>query len=354
MIMTLDIGGTKTMWAFWEESELVESGRQPTESISDFAGLIKELIDGLDDQKKRSGRDDADNQSGRASQADQHSQSGRASRDCLRIEALCIALAGSVTGDRFELTNTGQVIDLKQIKNSFPDIAHIAFINDLEALAHSLPHLTGEKQLIQFRKNSMATDGITGSIAESDAKGAKAILSIGTGLGISAISREGIVLPSEGGHTDFAPRNNRQHQLLAFLTKKYGHVSYERLLSGQGLSNIYEVVSQTADAIPAEITKAALSGEPAARQTFDLFTEILGAACGNFALAFLASGGVYLGGGMMPKILPLIDKSIFEEAFTAKGRFRSYLQQLPVSIILDEAAPSIGAAAYGKKLSSGF
>lgn len=332
MIMTLDVGGTKTMWAFWGKNGLVESGRRPTETIGDFAMLIKELIDAQDDQKIRNSQGSRDGHDARHNQTD------------LQIDALCIALAGSVTDDQFELTNTGQIIDLKQIRKSFPDIAHIAFINDLEALAHSLPHLTGKKQLMQFRKGN----------PQKGAAGAKAILSVGTGLGVSAVSREGIVLPSEGGHIDFAPCNDRQQRLFACLEKKYSHVSYERLLSGQGLSNIYEAVSQTAGTIPAEITKAALSGEPAARQAFDLFTEILGAACGNFALTFLASGGIYLGGGMMPKILPLLDKSIFEEAFTAKGRFHSYLQQLPVYVVLDEAAPSIGAAAYGRRLSSAF
>lgn len=341
MIMTLDIGGTKTMWAFWGKDGLVQSGRRPTETIGDFTVLIQELIGEMRNRNSQGGRDGRNVQDKRDGQDQQDVQGGQ------QIDALCIALAGSVTGDRFELTNTGQVIDLAQIRKSFPEIAQIAFINDLESLAHSLPRLTRENQLMQFRKGDAKKSGT--SDAKESAKGAKAILSIGTGLGISAVTREGIVLPSEGGHVDFSPQNDRQRQLLDRLGKKYGHVSYERLLSGQGLSNIYEAVSQTADAVPSEITKAALAGEPAACQTFGLFTEILGAACGNFALTFLSSGGIYLGGGMMPKILPLIDKNIFEDAFTAKGRFRPYLQQLPVYVILDETAPSIGAAAYGEK-----
>lgn len=304
VIMTLDIGGTKTMWTLWQHDALIETGRYSTASIENFPELIKKLVDERP------------------------------------VKALCIALAGSITDDKFELTNTGQIIDLHQIRESFPDIPHISFLNDLEALAHSLLRLKEKEQLIHFREGVLKD-------------GAKAVLSVGTGLGIAAVSREGVVLPSEGGHIDFAPCNDVQQQILLRLSEKYGHVSYERLLSGQGLSNLYEYTSGTPDVIPARITEAALAGEADARKAFDLFTEILGAACGNFALAFLATGGVYLGGGMMPKILPLIDKDIFQKSFIAKGRFDPYLKQLPVYVILDEAAPSIGAASYAKRLSSG-
>lgn len=303
MIMTVDIGGTKTMWAFWEREgmergEPLATDRRTTASIDDFVAFLKELTAGKD------------------------------------IKSLCFAMAGPVTDNKLELTNTGQVIDLVRIRESLPQIRHMGFLNDLEALGHSIGHLHGA-QLKTFREG----------VAK---EGAKAILSIGTGLGIAAVTREGIVLPSEGGHVDFAPRTLRQHEILQHLEAKYdGHVSYERLLSGHGLANIYSVISGGRDIDPAEISSRAAEREQEALETFDVFTEILGAACGNFALVYMASGGVYLGGGMMPKILSFLDRQIFERAFLDKGRFRPYLEKLPVFVIMDERAPSLGAAAFG-------
>lgn len=316
MKMTLDIGGTKALWTIWQDAEVLDRGTAATNTITDFTEFIKTLTDDFT----------------------------TANHGC-KITHLSFALAGPVTDEKLQLTNTGQIIDLAEIRVAFPD-TDIIVLNDLEALAHSIDHLTMPDQLALFR-----------SAASSHAKGAKAVLSIGTGLGVAAVSREGIVIPSEGGHIDFAPVGAKQRLIYDKLESHYGHVSYERLLSGQGLSNIFSIIleeleSGDSDTMacrprqkmhPAQITAMAKSGNREALETFRIFSEILGAACGNYALTYMATGGIFIGGGMLPKILPLIDKEAFENAYLNKGRFKDFLDNIPVYVILDETAPSIGA-----------
>lgn len=324
MIMTVDIGGTKTLWTIWQKDEPIARDTCPTANINDFSDFLKTQMDDF-----------------------------ISAHPGAEITRLVFALAGPVTENIFSLTNTGQTMDLVQIREDFAHIPEIIFLNDLEALAHSIDHLNGPDQLAVFRSTAHAKTQTSGSSELSKPAGAKAVLSIGTGLGISAVSREGIVIPSEGGHIDFAPIGEKQQMIYEKLAVQYGHVSYERLLSGQGLSNIFScILEEDADSMacrprqnmhPAQITALARSGNKTALEAFHIFTEILGAACGNYALVYNASGGIYLGGGMMPKILPLIDKKAFENAFTNKGRFKDFLNDIPVYVILDETAPSIGA-----------
>lgn len=319
MIMTVDIGGTKTMWSLWENDTLCASGRTATESIEDFGEYLEKLMEGSE------------------------------------IDAISFALAGPVRDHKLELTNTGQIIDLQEIRKRFVHIPTMVFLNDLEALAWSVGELKGE-QINVFRHGKRAEISPAKRSVETEEtlpQGAKAIVSLGTGLGIAAVTREGCVMPSEGGHLDFAPRSPNQHKLLAWLEEKYGgHASYERLLSGQGLANIYEVISGGPRITPAEVSEKAAAGDETALECFDVFTEILGAACGNYALAYMSSGGVYLAGGMVPKILPFLNEDIFVRAFLDKGRFRDYLDSLPVYLIMDDTAPSIGAAAAIKAQST--
>lgn len=316
MKMTLDIGGTKALWTIWQDAEVLDRGTAATNTITDFTEFIKTLTDDFT----------------------------TANHGC-KITHLSFALAGPVTDEKLQLTNTGQIIDLAEIRVAFPD-TDIIVLNDLEALAHSIDHLTMPDQVVLFR-----------SAASSHAKGAKAVLSIGTGLGVAAVSREGIVIPSEGGHIDFTPIGEKQRSIYDKLESQYGHVSYERLLSGQGLSNIFsyileELEASNTDALacrprqkmhPAQITAMAKSGNREALRVFHIFSEILGAACGNYALTYMATGGIYIGGGMITKILPLINKEAFENAFLNKGRFKDFINNIPVYVILDETAPSIGA-----------
>ena len=327
MKLTLDIGGTKTLWTIWHDARILDRGTAATNTITDFTAFIKTLTDDFT-----------------TAHADD------------KITHLSFALAGPVTDDKLELTNTGQIIDLAEIRAAFPDI-EVKFLNDLEALAHSIDHLTGSDQLALFRSAASYHAKGTACDAKDAASGAKAILSIGTGLGVSAVSREGSIMPSEGGHIDFAPVGAKQRLIYDKLESRYGHVSYERLLSGQGLSNIFSIIleeleSGDSDTMacrprqkmhPAQITAMAKSGNRESLETFRIFSEILGAACGNYALTYMATGGIFIGGGMIPKILPLIDKEAFENAYLNKGRFKDFLNNIPVYVILDETAPSIGA-----------
>ncbi len=308
MIMTVDIGGTKTLCAFWDGKELRRREKHKTSSINDFPVFLAE----------------------RATKSQPQGEP---------IEAVCLALAGPVTDRKLELTNTGQILDLAEIERRLRQVVpRVCFLNDLEALGYSLSVLQeGQRQPF---KAGVARPG------------AKAVVSIGTGLGISAVTKEGIVLPSEGGHVEFAPQTPQQRELLSHLESRYAHVSLERLLSGQGIANIYGFVAGEPAPAPRLVTERAFSGEPRALEAMGLFAEILGAACGNYALTFLASGGVYLGGGIMPKILPLLKPEPFHQGFCAKGRFQSLLETIPVFAILDEMAPSLGAAAYGSRLSA--
>ncbi len=337
MKMTLDIGGTKTLWTIWHDAQILDRGTATTNTITDFNEFIKALIDDFT--------------------AAHHSSISPA--DESPFTHLAFAIAGPITGTTLELTNTGQKINLAEIRAALPD-TDIVVLNDLEALAHSIDHLTMPDQLALFRSAASSHAKGTACDAKGAASGAKAVLSIGTGLGVSAVSREGIVIPSEGGHIDFAPLGSEQQAIYNKLSAKYGHVSYERLLSGQGLSNIFsflleELESGDSDTMacrprqkmhPAQITALAKSGNRTALRAFHIFTEILGAACGNYALVYNATGGIYIGGGMIPKILPLMDKEAFENAFINKGRFKDFLDNIPVYVILDETAPSIGAMSY--------
>ena len=320
MKMTLDIGGTKTLWTIWHDAQILDRGTAATNTITDFTEFIKTLT-------------------------------GESS-----FTHIAFAIAGPVTDDKLKLTNTGQTIDLAEIRAAFPDTI-IVVLNDLEALAHSIDHLTMPDQLALFRSAASSDAKGTACDAKSTSSGANAVLSIGTGLGVSAVSREGFVMPSEGGHIDFAPVGAKQRLIYDKLESRYGHVSYERLLSGQGLSNIFSIIleeleSGDSDTMacrprqkmhPAQITAMAKSGNRESLETFRIFSEILGAACGNYALTYMATGGIYIGGGMIPKILPLIDKEAFENAYLNKGRFKDFLNNIPVYVILDETAPSIGA-----------
>lgn len=300
MIMTMDIGGTKTLWALWEAGQLVEKDQMPTCALGDPVRFLAGL------SKNR------------------------------QIDCLCIAGAGPVTESEMILTNAGLHLDLQKLKASLPQVREIAMLNDLEAAGHCLPVLRPE-QIIPFRKGEPQ-------------RGAKAIISLGTGLGICGVTRRGEVIPSEGGHVDFAPRGKTQQNLALFLREKYGHVSYERVLSGQGISDIYQYLTGCQSIAPKQVAQKASEEEAAALESMYLFSAVLGSACSSYALMFLATGGLFLGGGIAPKISSLLNKVAFEIGWLDKGRSQDLLEQIPVSIITDEMAPSIGAAVYGARL----
>jgi glucokinase len=223
-------------------------------------------------------------------------------------------------------------------------------INDLCATAYGVLYLKPSEVSVLHRSENPATHGNI------------AVIAAGTGLGEASLAYEEgayYAVASEGGHTDFAPRGEEQIELLRFLERDFGHVSYERVLSGPGLENIYRFLrdlsatrepSWLADQMAAGdhaavISEAALSGrDPVCVHALTMFCDIYGAEAANLALKVLALGGVYLGGGIAPKILPMLMQGTFINGFFAKGRLNELLRRIEVSVSLNPSAAVIGAA----------
>jgi len=269
------------------------------------------------------------------------------------VDRASFGVAGPVTNGHAKVTNLPWVIDASNLRQTL-HLSSVRLINDLDAIAHAVPLLTAE-------------DLITLHAGEPVSGGALAVIAPGTGLGEAFLTWDGLryrAHPSEGGHTDFAPTSERELGLLKYLQKKFAHVSYERVCSGIGLPNIYAYLkdsglgeepgwlgaqlAETADPVPV-IVNAAL-GDPRCDlcvATVAMFVSILGAEAGNLALKVLATGGVYVGGGIPPRILPLLTGGRFLEAFRKKGRLADLLARVPVHVILSHRAALLGAAAHG-------
>jgi glucokinase len=226
-------------------------------------------------------------------------------------------------------------------------------INDLQAMAFSIPALPPESFAVLQE-------------GQPDPEGNVAVAAAGTGLGEAFLLRTGagyLPVASEGGHVDFAPRNEREAALLHHLRKEHGRVSVERVVSGPGLHGVYrflreeegmpevpEVEALLASDDPTRvIVSAGMEGRSGAcREALRFFAGLYGATAGNLALQYVATGGVVLGGGVTPAILPVLAEGEFLEAFLDKGRFRGFLERVPVKVILDETAALLGAARYAQ------
>ena len=266
----------------------------------------------------------------------------------LRGLTACFGVAGPVHHGRSGLTNLPWVVDGENLERDL-GFDRVLVINDLEATAWAVGSLQASS-LCQIKAGKVDPDG------------AVAVIAAGTGLGQAGLIRRGeqsVVCSGEGGHADFAPQGKLEVDLLTFLAEKYGHVSWERVVSGPGLVGLagfffarsgesFEKWIDTLGVVDdraVEVASAALSGAPeACVAALDLFVTLLGAQAGNLALTFGATGGVYLAGGMPPKILPAILGGGFIERFLDKGRMRGFLEGIPVNVILDVDAPLKGAA----------
>lgn len=252
------------------------------------------------------------------------------------VDAACFAVAGPVLSRKAEMTNLNWLMEEEKLERAF-GIPRVRLINDFYAVALGVP-LLGDADLVTLQKGTR------------DRTAPIAILGAGTGLGEAAVTRyrdEWVVVPGEGGHADFAPQDEEQTRLLAFLQKKYGHVSWERVISGMGLENIYEFLTgQAAD--PAAIAALAQAGDATAVHTFRIFVDIYGAEAGNMGLRLLARGGVFLAGGIAAKNQNFFTDGRFVEAFLRKGRFQELLRQMPVGLIVNEHVGLIGAAAMAR------
>jgi len=266
------------------------------------------------------------------------------------INAACFGVPGPVIDGVSHATNVPWDISESTAATALGG-APTRLINDLEATAYGVLHLDDHEITILHK----------GEIRVSPAT--IAVIAAGTGLGESALIATGVgwyAIATEGGHSDFAPRGRDQVELLEFLTGEFGsHVSFERVLSGPGLHNIYRFLAARAGSPApdwlaqrmrtedpsAVISDAALAGaDPYCVRAMEMFVAIYGAEAANLALKFLALGGVYLGGGIAPKILPFLQRGDFVRAFLDKGRLKSTLERIPVRVSLNPAAALLGAA----------
>jgi len=253
------------------------------------------------------------------------------------IRGAVFAVAGVVEGERCPLTNSAWVVDAAELRARF-GFADVRLINDFEAVAWSLPNLTGQdlRQLGGGKPNPDAPMLAIGP---------------GTGLGVAAYmpnGKNGRVLKSEGGHTTLPSGSVREDAIIETLRQSLGHVSAERVLSGPGLENLYRTIAKldglTVPERPArEITQAAITGSCAVcRAALDTFCAVLGEVAGNFALGFGARGGVFVGGGFVPRMRDYLAGSRFRARFDAKGRMSAYVQAIPVYLILHDDPAFIG------------
>jgi glucokinase len=318
MLLAGDIGGTKTNLAFFEvEGERLKPVAAGTFSSREHASLdeiVRQFV----------------------------------SAHSLRVKYACFGIAGPVRHGRCEATNLAWVVDAHQLARELA-IETITLINDLEANAYGIAVLEPKDFVV-------LNEGVP------DEGGNAAVIAAGTGLGEAGLYWDGKqhrAFAGEGGHADFAPRSALEIELLRYLLTQFEHVSYERVLSGPGLYNIYKFLRDTGRGEEpawlteeicqhdpsAAISQAALAGKCAlCMQALDLFVALYGAKAGNLALTIMAAGGVFVGGGIAPKILEKLTDGTFMAAFTAKGRLKPVLEAMPVRVILNDKTALLGAA----------
>jgi len=306
-----DVGGTNARFAL-QEAPGAQPSQVKTYSVADYAnidGAMKAYLDQVVGPRPRQG---------------------------------AIGIANPIVGDFLRMTNSPWAFSIEAVRVVL-GLDRLLFINDFTALALSLPSLQPE----HLRR--------IGTAGEADPKGAIGLLGPGTGLGVSGLLYDtaGHLVPlgGEGGHVSLAPANAREDAVVAVLRERFGHVSAERALQGVGLVAVYEALCKidgvpAASLDPAGVTAAAMAGTDArCVEVVELFFAFLGSVAGNLALTLGARGGVYIGGGIVPRLGDWIDRSTFRERFIAKGRFRGYLDAIPTWLIQAETSPAlIGAA----------
>ncbi|MDB4793404.1 glucokinase [Methylacidiphilales bacterium] len=265
------------------------------------------------------------------------------------ITHACFGAAGPVKDGKVHVTNLPWVVDAAALQAEL-NFQQVSLLNDLEANAYGIRTLQPDELL------SINPDGDPHQV------GNQALIAAGTGLGEAGLMWDGIThrpFSSEGGHSSFAPNDSTGDELLVYLRRQHGHVSWERVLSGMGMKNLYQFFRQrSGQPEPAWLTEqlrdgdlgfvvsqAGLAGkDPVCVETLDCFTRNYGAEAGNLALKMLALGGVYIGGGIAPKMLPKMQSDLFLEAFYTKGRLSPILQSIPVYVILNDKTALQGAA----------
>jgi glucokinase len=315
MILAGDIGGTNARLAYFQPQNghlrLISERVFPSREHSEFGEIVNEFLEG----------------------------------SSTRPEVACFGIAGPVQNGRVETSNLPWIIEQSRLAKEIKLPATL-LINDLEANAWGIGALAAN-DLVSLNRGS------------SPAVGNQAVIAPGTGLGEAGLFWDGShhhVFACEGGHTDFAPRDDLQIELLRFLRARFGHVSYERILSGPGLVNVYEFLSESeggknsaldtkkTDAA-ATISQAALNGsDPIAEKALEIWIAVYGAEASNLALKTMATGGIFLGGGISPKVLAKLQTPVFMKAFRDKGRLQPVVESIPVQVITNDKAGLLGAA----------
>ena len=320
MILAGDIGGTNARLAFFEMQ-----GRQP-----------KLLSESVFPSREHRGLDEI--------------VSKFVASQGVHPDVACFGIAGPVRNGRVEASNLPWTVDASSLAKEL-QLDSVYLINDLEANAWGIGALA-------------ETDMVSLNRVKSAIVGNQAVIAAGTGLGEAGLFWDGQrhhVFACEGGHSDFSPRNELEIDLFRYLHARFGHVSYERIVSGPGLVNVYQFLRDTrrgeeppwlADEMihgdkAAAISRAAMGGKAAlAEQSLDLWVSIYGAEAGNLALKILTLGGIFLGGGIAPKILSKLAGPLFMQAFVSKGRMQALLESIPVKVITNDKAALLGAALW--------
>jgi glucokinase len=321
MILAGDIGGTRTRLAAFEtEGSKLKCVIEKTYPSQEHVGLAEIIADFI----KTEG---------------------------IPVHTACFGVAGPVRDGRSKISNLPWTIDSREVAKQLK-LESVGLLNDLEAYAYGVDALES-KDLFTLREGSAHADGN------------RAVVSARTGLGVAGLYWDGFrhhPFACEGGHTDFAPRNDVEVELLRYVVKKHGHASSERILSGPGIKNIYDFLRDTKKAeepawlkeqmdkshdAPALISKTALEGKaPICDQTMSIFVSAYGAKAGDYALNFMSTGGVFVCGIIAARNLPKMKDPVFIESFLSKGRMRGLLEDMPVKIVLNDDCGLMGSARF--------
>jgi glucokinase len=319
MILAGDIGGTNTRLALFEDGDGLAPVRAetfPSREHASLAAIVRSFLSG----------------------------------SAVRPDRACFGVAGAVRSGRVAATNLPWKLDAAALAAEL-SIGRVALLNDLEAAGWVVEALA-------------PADVAVLQVGEPDPEGNGAVIAAGTGLGEAGLVFDGRrrrPFASEGGHSDYSPRSEIEVELWRHLAARFGHASWERVVSGPGLVNVHAFLRDTGRGEePAWLAEEMREGDPAAAvaraalarrsdlaaRALEIFASAYGAAAGNLALHFAARAGVWIAGGIAPRVLPALRAPGFLEAFRDKGRFRPWLEKVPVRVVLDERAPLLGAARY--------
>lgn len=320
MILAGDIGGTHTRLALFEKGKMIVEKKFDSKKYKGLQQAIEEFL------RETKGK----------------------------VERACLGVAGPVRNGVCKATNLPWIIDSHELSRNL-SIPFVRLLNDLEANAYGIRVLKKDELLLLHQ-------------GQPSQQGNQALISAGTGLGEAGLYWDGIEhrpFACEGGHADFAPRDEMECELLIFMKKKFGHVSYERVISGPGLFLLYQFLIETKrEKAKSEVQRAMEETDPsvvvsewgrtnrdsACSRAVDWFISLYGAEAGNLALKFLSLGGVYIGGGIAPILKERMQSRLFLNAFFNKGRFQGLLESISVWMILNNDAALLGAASFGERL----